>query len=442
MIVFRSSALRARPRPPRAPLAQRQRAGIAILMVVTAIALCVVLVNDFSTRTQVDKLGARNNLDQMRAHFLARSGLNLTDLVLRLQKRVDGVEQLRGIQITDYADTLMAAFGGDAEQVESAVGVAIGDTKGLGVSIGSFGVRISSVDGKINVNCAAGAISQQKLVRSTLQALVYPNAFDPVFEEEDGEGWRRDRATQIDAIMDYIDKDQDRGEQRSGAEDYGYENLKDRYKPKNNALDSVAELKLVRGVDDRFWALFGTAFRVAGACEINLRAVDDPKIFVAIIQLAAKVPEQVDVAQAWAIAQLILQAKQLGYQIDDTAAFARFVKDPAAEIQSMTGAGEAGQGGQAASGQAGATPVIPIPPGLTGIELDVANKLNKIANAKSLRTYEVEVYGEVARGGALNPLRRTIRGTFDQDVVLQQSRVATKLPPGKNNGTWLYLREE
>jgi hypothetical protein len=39
------------------------------------------------------------------------------------------------------------------------------------------------------------------------------------------------------------------------AEDYGYENLKDRYKPKNNAIDSVAELKLVRGVDARFWAL-------------------------------------------------------------------------------------------------------------------------------------------------------------------------------------------
>jgi len=37
---------------------------------------------------------------------------------------------------------------------------------------------------------------------------------------------------------------------------------------------------------------------------------------------------------------------------------------------------------------------------------------------------------------------RTIRGTWDQDFHLQQSRVATKLPPGKNNGTWMYLREE
>ena len=115
------------PRRRRAPASARHRAGIAILMVVTAIALCLVLVNDFGTRTQVDKLGARNNLDQVRAHFLARSGLNLADLMLRLQKKIEQFEdQIGPIQITTYADTFVAAFGSDAEQVESAVGVSFG----------------------------------------------------------------------------------------------------------------------------------------------------------------------------------------------------------------------------------------------------------------------------------------------------------------------------
>lgn len=429
-------------RPPRArrrraPASARHRAGVAILMVVTAIALCLVLVNDFGTRTQVDKLGARNNLDQVRAHFLARSGLNLADLMLRLQKKIEQFEdQLGPIQLTTYADTFIAAFGGDAEQVEGAVGVSLGETKGLGVSFGSFGVRMTPVDGKINVNCAASqAASNTRVVRSALQGLLFPNAFDPVFEEEDAEGWRRDRATQIDAIMDYIDKDQDRGEQRAGAEDYGYENLKDRYKPKNNAIDSVAELKLVRGVDARFWALFGTAFRTLGACEVNLRVADDPKILLAVIQLAAKVPEQVDLGNAWQLAQLWLQAVQLGLVQATNDEFRAFIADPKTALAPPTG--EAG----ATPTSATPTPTLTVPPNLVGVEL-VREKLNAIAKAGPARVYEVEVYGEVARGGALNPLRRTIRGTWDQEFRMQESRVAKKFPPGKNNGTWLYLREE
>ena len=69
-------------------------------------------------------------------------------------------------------------------------------------------------------------------------------------------------------------------------------------------------------------------------------------------------------------------------------------------------------------------------------------KLNAIAKAGPARVYEVEVYGEVARGGALNPLRRTIRGTWDQEFLIQNSRVRDKFKAGQNKGTWLYLREE
>ena len=429
-----------RRRRPRRALRQREQAGMAILAVVTAVAICMVIIQDFGTRTQIDMLQARNNLDQMRAHFLARSGLNLTDLVLRLQRRIDNIPQAQGIQITTYADMFMAAFGGDSEQVESAIGVSMSDTKGLGTSIGTFGVRITPVDGKINVNCAASnTAAQQNLVRKALQGLLFPTAFDPVFEEEDGEGWRRDRATQIDAIIDYIDTNLDRGESRGAPEDYGYENLKDRYKPKNNALDTVSELKLVRGVDARFWALFGSSFRVHGACKLNLTAIDDPKILSAIITLSAKDNDPVarDPNMVWTIAQLAIKLRDFNHQFEDTAVFVRFVKDPKAEIEAITGVGGDGSG---ATG--GATPVvIPLPPNLAGIELE-QRRVDEIAAAGPLRVYDVEVYGEVTRGGVLNPLRRTIRGTWDQVFQLQQSRVATKLPPGRNNGAWLYLREE
>ena len=69
-------------------------------------------------------------------------------------------------------------------------------------------------------------------------------AYDPVFEEADAEGYRRDRALQVAAIVDYIDSDSLRNRERGTTEDYGYESLKDPYKPKNNYIDTVGELKL------------------------------------------------------------------------------------------------------------------------------------------------------------------------------------------------------
>lgn len=427
---------------------RREKSGMAILMVVTAIAICMVIVNEFGTRTNVDTLQARNDLDQMRAHFLARSALDVTDLVLRLQKRLDDAARdhpdfgLDGIQITDYADTLMGAFGGTPEEVEGAVGLSIGEAKGLGSDIGSFGVHITPIDGKINLNCAAaGSPARTKLVRGALEALLYPPAFDPIFEEPDAEGWRRDRKTQIEAIMDYIDPNFDRADTPGAPEDYGYEGLKDKYKAKNHAIDSVDELKLVRGVDDRFWSLFGRAFRVTGECEINLRALDDPMIIAALITLAPadqNDPLVHDFGVVWTIANLVISAKQFGIAFTDSGQFVEFVKDPAAAFQTLTDPANLPAGGAPAQLP---TNLPQLPAGVTGINLD-KRELDKIAKSKPVRLYDVEVYGEVARGGFLNPLRRTIHATWDQEFVLQQSRIRPKFPSGRNNGAWLYLREE
>ena len=62
---------------------------------------------------------------------------------------------------------------------------------------------------------------------------------------------RRDRELQVTSLIDYIDGNTIRGvDARGTTEDYGYESLKDHYKPKNTYLDTVGELKLARGVED------------------------------------------------------------------------------------------------------------------------------------------------------------------------------------------------
>jgi hypothetical protein len=426
----------------------RRQRGVAMIAVLTAIALCLVITNDFGTRTTIDVMQSRNNLDQMRGHFLARSSMNLTELIFRLQNRIDNAsgqfQELEGVMITDYADTLMAAFGGDSEQVEGAIGISADQVKGLGAGIGEFGVRIVPIDGKINVNCAADA-GKVTLVATMIQSLIYPPAFDPIFEDEDAEGWRRDRMMQTTAIIDYIDTDTNKSEIRdnkvertSGAEDYGYENLRDTYKPKNQRIDDVSELKLVRGVDDRFWTLFGSAFRAYGTCLINLRALDDPKVIAAVIALSAEDPNDpvLKNPQAlWAIANLVITGKQFGFYFTSSDEFIDFVKDPAAKFGELSAA--ASENGTPPPTPAGGTLPggITLPPGITGIVLK-KDLLEKVSESKPVSNYQVEAWGEVKRQ-PLVPSRRTIRAVWNQVHQNQQAR-----NQNAPRGSWFYMREE
>lgn len=437
------------PRPARRK--RRKQRGVAIITVLIAISLTLVMTQHFSTSTTVDLIAAANYRDQMRAHFLARSALNLSELVIRLQQKLDGVQQLQGVQITDFANQVMLAFCGSPEEVQAAVGDAASLSKGLGADIGTCGVvgSITTEDDKINLNCANDATAA-KYLKTTLDALLLPNAYDPVFEEADAENWRRDRALQVSAILDYIDRDNSRGvaDQKSAgtSEDYGYESLKDHYRPKNNYIDTVGELKLVRGVDDRFWTLFGKAFTVYGSCTMNLSAITNVQLIAAILLLSAKNqndPVIQDPQKLFMLAGIVAKAKQFGIQFQKVEEFVTFVKDPAAQVGELASAG--GMAGSQANAALNAGALQPGGQKL-GLELDVA-KIRVIASTGPRRTYRVEAWGEIDRkardaNGApvFPPIRSTITGVWN---TLWQNQNLRKPATGSTaKGTWVFLRED
>src|SRR6476660_4210871 len=106
-------------------LSQRHKQrGVALLSVMIAIAITIVISNEFGTSTNTDMIAAANYRDEMRAHFLARSAENLAELVIQVQMQVDKArKQIGPVQITDYADMIVMPFCGDAEQVHDALGV-------------------------------------------------------------------------------------------------------------------------------------------------------------------------------------------------------------------------------------------------------------------------------------------------------------------------------
>ncbi|HEY4179799.1 MAG TPA: hypothetical protein VGM90_23315 [Kofleriaceae bacterium] len=434
-------------RPRQRPTRRRQR-GVALIMVLIAILFTLILSNDFGTTTNVDMIAAANYRDQMRSKFLARSAQNLSELVIRLQQRIDNIKELRGsVQITDFADQVLLAFCGSSEEVEAAIGVSSTFAKGLGADIGTCGIdgSMTTEDDKINLNCANGNDATAANVKSALDALLYSPAYDPIFEDADAEGYRRDRATQVSAIMDYIDSNALRNRDRGTNEEYGYESLKDHYKAKNNYLDSVGEAKLIRGVDDRFWQLFGSSFTVYGSCKINLSAVTNTQLIAGLLILAAKNPNDpllANPAKLFILAGLVAKAKQFGMQFTNVDDFVSFVKDPLAQVGSL-----ASKSGTMAGSAAGAALSNGLP-GLqggekVGLELD-KTKLSQLATTGPRRTYRVEAWGEIERKQqtpdgkpVFPPIRTTITGVWDTKAIPQNAR-----KPPAPKGTWVFMKED
>ncbi|HEU4611863.1 MAG TPA: hypothetical protein VFS15_07290, partial [Kofleriaceae bacterium] len=259
------------------------------------------------------------------------------------------------------------------------------------------------------------------------------------------EGWRRTREDQVNAILDYIDRDSTKGvaggKNNGTGEDYGYESLRDPYKAKNNYIDTLGEVKLARGVDDRFWTLFGPAFTVYGSCKVNLSTLKNPQLIAAILFLSAKNPNDpvlLDPRKLFALAGLVAKAKQFGETFTKLDDFITFVKDPSAAVEAIVG-----EGGMAGSAAMQAQLLGLLPGDKLGLELD-AKKLGTIAMTGPFQTYRIEAYGEIARKQTDNdgkpvfpPIRSTITGVWDTKVLPQNAR---KQPAPK--GAWVFQRED
>src|SRR5262249_18724248 len=152
---------------------------------------------------------------------------------------------------------------------------------------------------------------------------------------------------------------------RGTTEDYGYESLRDPYRMKNNYIDTVSELKLVRGVDDRFWTLFGPAFTVYGGCKVNISALSNSQLIAAILYLAAKNPNDPVILapkKLFTLAALVAKAKMFGQTFNNVDDFITYVKDPAAALGAIAGSSPStSNAGSAANASLGAGI-----PGLTG----------------------------------------------------------------------------
>jgi general secretion pathway protein K len=415
------------------------RRGVALIAVSAILTILTVTTMQFRYDTNVDYASAANARDAMRAEFLARSIMNMSTLAIRVQTQIlDKARRqlaqfgLPDVQIGDFMSMLEVPMCGSKDELAgmaSLASVDSGGIKGLGIDYGQCHVEsFTAEDGKINVNCANAAPATANRVAAELTALVSSPAYDRMFEERDGDGQFTDRQTFVKAIMDWVDRDEAMFGTSGAAEDYGYEALKQPYHAKNNYIDSVDELQMVRGMDDKRWALFGPELTVYGECKINVSATQSPLQMMALLVQAAKDPNDPvlqNPVKLFLLAQRVAQARSFGAPFDSLQTFTNFVQDPDAALGLKLGA----------QGQPGGVNAMGMP-SVDGLVLD-PKKLGDVATVGPRRIYRVVAAAQVGR------VEKRITGVFDVKHQNQNRRdTAPGVSSSPSTGAWVYWRVE
>jgi general secretion pathway protein K len=273
---------------PRRPRRRGDERGVALILVMSSIALMTITVVDFQDEQTADLQAAFAQRDALQAEYVAKSGVNLSRLFLASEPMMrQGLPMLRllmggkalpQLPVWEFAPQVLGAFSDKEgqEQFASLSGFDINGGKNLvlpsGASFTASGGGCASPcivdeDAKINLNLGArGNVIAQNRFGSAFLGLTAGPPNDPLFERPDRDGQQSDRVTICGALMDWADPDEARytcdprnfqgGGAGVGAEDLSMTSLPRPYRPKNAPYDSLEEARLVRGVGDDFFATF------------------------------------------------------------------------------------------------------------------------------------------------------------------------------------------
>jgi general secretion pathway protein K len=422
------------------PVQKRRQAGIALVMVSVTVAVLGAVMGEFAYNARVDLEGAANARDELRAEYLARSGINLARLLIKVQQSVlDRNRQFIGdIQIAEFAPYLIKAFGGEKDERDG-LGAMLGlDTskfKGLGVGKGAtFDLDMGTEDGKLNLNCGGGlgGMQQQPAVYGVLSSLFWPPRYNRLFETPDADGQYTTRDDMAKAILDWADVDESKYDatgNSSGAEDYRYDTGRDPFRAHNHYFDTVEELNLVRGVGDEFWGSFGEMLTVYGGCKVNIAAIKPEHwpLMAAILRATVKDDQRnnsmlADDVQMAGWAQAVTAFASLPPGIKDVNQFVQLASNPVATLTGQSGSGSTPP---PASGQ-------PI-----GLPLDPA-KVNNVITVGPRRYYRLDSTGIIQRTRE-KKIQVHVRAVWDAGKININS---TGPDPNDRVGSWVYWRED
>ncbi len=289
--------------------------GMAMLMVVTIIAILTTMAMDFSQEAMINLQLTATYRDEVKAYFLAHSALNISRLILFYQKQLDSMlknnnlAQMLGGNIQlwrmipidseftkSFANGDLLASLGYEEIVEQKPidSPSLKEKEGkdgeerafvgkFGDFEGYFKAKIDDEESKISLRNFDATASLRNFSMTQLMLLMMPQQYNPIFENRDMDNQYTTREELIAAIKDYQDIDDKQfdflTQQDIGPpEDLFYSALEKPYVAKNAPFDSLEELRMVRGVGDLFFYNFSDRITIYPVKKFNLLSLDDRMI--------------------------------------------------------------------------------------------------------------------------------------------------------------------
>jgi type II secretory pathway component PulK len=405
----------------------RGQRGVALLVVVFGLSLIAILINMFVYQSRINKKAALAEGERMRARYYAFSTLEITRLFLRVQAKFidnNAMVQNLGVDMSQIVPMMIPMFF-DETLAEKLLG---GEARGLG-DLPEKGSGVLEIyrpeEGRINLNCAFNSTQLERLTNLTL-GLFLDRRYDEFFGRILEDGQTLDRAQQVGALIDFVDFDQGQTGGAEGEDSY-YQNLEEPYLPKNNLLDSVSDLRLIRGVDDIFWANFGNSFSVYGGCQLHLCAMDPDnwQLIAALIILTAASPEDPVITDPVKLKLLATTvAPQVPVLCKDLQSFIGAVAQPGTAstlLSTMLGTDIEDSGDLGQDGIADAQ--------VQGVELDAA-KLQTLVVGGSKRYYRIRAVG------------LSDEAMFAIETVWDQLAVSTRPGQAGTQGAYIYWKED
>ena len=199
---------------------QSSERGIALVITLVLVTVLVTLLVELTYSTHVNVRIAATFRDDLSAYYVARSGVELALAILRMDLEDDQEEIRQGKQSVqqDHLGELWANLN------EAVTAAQVLEPELFGG--GQLALRIIDEDRKINVN-----LINQESTFPIVERLFLDGAIDEDFRS---------------AIIDWIDADQEETDP-GGAETRFYEGLDIPYPCKDAIMDTISELRMIKG---------------------------------------------------------------------------------------------------------------------------------------------------------------------------------------------------
>ncbi len=246
----------------------KNQKGIALLIVLMVISILAAVIVEFSYSARVSLNIVGNQKDELKAYYIARAGIEASKAILRYDLKKDGIRRVDYIVSGEEADPEVETW----SQVRALTstefgGIPIGD----GILVGG----ITDESSKININRLVYDKNGKALEENNSNRIAVKNRVIKLLDNVLPDDIDAEPGDIADNIIDWIDDD-DGGE----AEDDYYQGLTPPYECKDAPINSISELKMVRGINDAIYEAIEKYFTPYGEDKVNINTASAEVIMV------------------------------------------------------------------------------------------------------------------------------------------------------------------